>query len=109
MFWHRTSWGQLRLRTRLSPLSSPSLEGQWNPDPFEFALGAMSPTSGLGWVLRPLGLIWKPPHWPFYELKLQAGSEVRVLREGASSGSPEGAGALGRKTLLEGVRGFGSR
>ena len=82
MSQHRPPRGQLRVRTGLSPLSSPSLEGQWNPDPFEFAPGDISPTSDPGRILRPLtlGLIWKPAHWPFYQLKLLAHSLVISLR-----------------------------
>lgn len=104
------------MRSGLSTLSSPSLEGQWNPDPFEFAPGNISPTSDQGRILRPLtlGLIWKPAHWPFYQLKLLAHalviSEIRMRRVHSQAlQKAQGAEAPDRKNHLGDVLGFDSR
>ena len=45
MAQHRSPRGQLRLRSDVSALSSPSLEAQWDPDPLEFAQGDILPDS----------------------------------------------------------------
>ena len=108
MTQHRTPQGQLRLRSDISAVSLPSLEGQWDPDPLEFAQGDILPDSQTTDAWADNGT------FSLALLSAQASelviSEIRILRVHSQTlQKVERSKAPGRKNHLEGVLCFDSR